>query len=286
MSFPDEWVKNAVTAESRESFLAASQFLICAWKRTLEHFGVGPQEARKAAESQALALRKLFCRVNAAPECFGGTERMSESERVKLYANSSGFHYPKDVADNLSIPPGPRKKVLKKIDRFIHASTKGHRWAKTEKGVSVWEKAALEAWCTIPRDVGCPLCLWTSGAIVERFRFCGAKISLSRVKNRLLTRWGLYQPKGLRYGTESLVQNVVTERVLSRKIVIACQSEIGCGTRTGKTAEQSAARDAISYMLTIENLSRTRRPQRFARRPHAFLYANMTTLRLITLHHV
>jgi hypothetical protein len=55
------------------------------------------------------------------------------------------------------------------------------------------------------------LCLWTSGAIVERFRFCDAKISLPRVKNRLLTRWGLYQPKGLRYGTESLVQNVMTE---------------------------------------------------------------------------
>jgi hypothetical protein len=45
-------------------------------------------------------------------------------------------------------------------------------------------------------------------------------------------------------------------------------------------------RDAIFYTLTIENLSRTRSPQRFARRPHAFLYENMTILCLITLHHV
>jgi hypothetical protein len=67
MSFPDEWCKNAVIAKSRESFLAASQFLICDWQQTLEDFGVNPQEARKAAESQALALRKLFCRVNARP---------------------------------------------------------------------------------------------------------------------------------------------------------------------------------------------------------------------------
>jgi hypothetical protein len=217
MTFPDQWVKNAVIAESRESFLAASQFLICDWKRTLEDLGVKTQEAIKAAESQALALRKLFCRVNAAPERFGGIEPMSDSERMKLYANTSGFSYPKDVADKLGIPPGHRKKALKKIDRFIHASTEGHRWAKTEKGLSVWEKAALEAWCTIPQDVGCPLCLWTSGAIVERFRYCDAKISLSRVKNRLLTRWGLYQPKGLRYGTESLVQNVVTDGGIIQK---------------------------------------------------------------------
>jgi hypothetical protein len=67
MSFPDDWVKNAVTAESRESFLTASQFLICDWQQTLEDLGVKPQEARKTAESPALALRKLFCRVNAAP---------------------------------------------------------------------------------------------------------------------------------------------------------------------------------------------------------------------------
>jgi hypothetical protein len=211
VNFPEEWVKNSVIAVSQQSFLAASQFLISGWQQTVKDCGIEPTEARKAAESQALALRRLFCRVNAAPERFGGIKRMSDSERMKLYANTSGFPYPKDVADKLGIPPGHRKKVLKKIDRFIHASTEGHRWAKTEKKFSVWEKAALEEWCTILPDVGYPFCLWTSGAIVQRFRFCDAKISLARVKNRLLTRWGLYQPKGLRYGTEDVVQKLVTE---------------------------------------------------------------------------
>jgi hypothetical protein len=208
MTFPAEWVKNSVIAESREAFLAASQFLISGWQQTVKDCEIEPTEARKAAESQALALRRPFCRVNAAPERFGG---MSFDEKMKLYVNSGGFLYPKDVADSLEIPPDQRKKALKKIDRFIHASTEGRNWAKLEKGVSGWEKAALYEWCTISQDVGYPFCLWTSGAIVQRFRFCDAKISLARVKNRLLTRWGLYQPKGLRYGTEDVVQKLITE---------------------------------------------------------------------------
>ena len=198
MNFPEEWVKHSVIAVSQQSFLASSDFLITEWTQTLQDCGVSSSESKKAAESQAFALRRLFCRVNNAPERFGGIGQMSDNEKMRFFSNSA--HYPKDVADLLSIPAAPaaeRKKALKKIGRFMQAATKGRNWAKKE--IPAWEKASLYSWCSVIEDVGYPLCLWTAGSIVRRFHLCDQKITLARVKNRLLTYWRLYQPNGLRY---------------------------------------------------------------------------------------
>jgi hypothetical protein len=81
VNFPEEWVKHSVIPVSQQSFLASSDFLITEWTQTLQDCGVSSSESKKAAEFQAFTLRRLFCRVNNAPERFGGIGQIATTKK-------------------------------------------------------------------------------------------------------------------------------------------------------------------------------------------------------------